>query len=113
MKRDSYIFVAHGLSCIEDVLCFSKDIRKAEFKRDEILQNAIIRKIEMLGEACNNIPNSFRKQYPSIPWNKIVATRNKLIHQYFGVDLDLIWDIVKIELPKLQRQFEEILNLRL
>lgn len=60
-----------------------------------MIQDAVVRRLEILGEASKNIPDSFQKKYPDVPWKKIVRMRDKLIHHYFGVDLKVTWDVVK------------------
>ncbi|MDP3698390.1 MAG: DUF86 domain-containing protein [Nanoarchaeota archaeon] len=111
MKKDPIFFVKHMELFIEEIEQFSKGLSKEEFKKNNLKQSAILRKIEILGEAVKNLPASFRNKYPSVEWKKITGTRDKLIHQYFGVDLDLMWDVLKIELPKLKKEIEEILRL--
>ena len=110
MKKNPFVFIEHMLQFIEDIENFSQGLSKADFKRNNLRQSAILRKIELLGEAAKNLPFSFRNKYPSIEWKKIIGTRDKLIHQYFGVDLDLMWDVVKKELPKLKKQIKDILK---
>ena len=81
---------------------------KSNFLKKDLIQSAIIRKIEIIGEAVKNLPKEIIVKYPDIEWNKIAGTRDKLIHNYFGVDLDLIWKSVKTDIPKLKKQIIEI-----
>ncbi|MFH1152026.1 MAG: DUF86 domain-containing protein [Nanoarchaeota archaeon] len=81
---------------------------KQDLVADKQKQYAIIRAIEIIGEAVRNLPQKFIKKYPEIPWKEIVGTRDKLIHHYFGIDLDMIWKIVKEDLPRLKRSIKNI-----
>lgn len=74
------------------------------------MQDAIIRRIEIIGVAVKNIPDDFKKTNTEIPWKQITGMRDILIHQYFGVDLDLTWEVVKKDLPKLKKQIIAINN---
>lgn len=69
-----------------------------------------MRRLEIIGEAVRNLPENFREKYPSIPWRQITGTRDKLIHEYFGVDIGLTWQVVKSDLPKLKRQILALLK---
>ncbi len=110
MKKDPLIFLQHVLDSIGDIEQFSKGLSKKGFLTNNLIQSAIVRKVEVIGEAIKHVPFSFRKKYPEVEWKKIAGTRDKLIHQYFGIDFDLLWDIVKKELPKLKKQVKEIIE---
>lgn len=110
MKKEPLVFVRHILDCIKSIERFSQGLSKEDFKKNDLKQSAILRKIEIIGEAVKNLPDSFRKEHSSAEWKKITGTRDRLIHQYFGVDLDLMWDVLKNELPKLKKQIQEILE---
>ena len=80
------------------------------FLRDPILQRAVVRSLEIIGEAVKNTPHELQEKYPEIEWRKMAATRNRLIHGYFSVDFELVWDIVVNKIPALQQQIEHILS---
>src|SRR5258706_563539 len=73
-------------------------------------QDAIIRNLEIIGEALSHIDPEFRKLHPSIPWRRIIALRNILIHAYFGIDLDLVWKIIAKDVPELNREVERLIQ---
>jgi len=102
------------LKHIFDELSFIRDAvthqSKEHFVQDPILSRAIIRSLEIIGKASNKLDPDFRLQYPHIEWRKIINTRNRLIHDYFGVDYDIVWDIMMNKLPDLYCYIEEILN---
>lgn len=110
MKKDPIIFIKHIQNCITDIEHFSKGLSKSDFLKNNLKQSAIVRKIEVIGEAVKNLPRDFTKKYPTIPWEDIAGMRDKLIHHYFGVDLNKVWNVVEYELPKLKKEIQKILK---
>ena len=110
MKKDVKIFLRHILESIRRIEDFTRDVSKDKFMSLVQTQDAVIRRLEIIGEAAKNIPNGFRRKYPEVPWSEMARMRDKLIHKYFGVDLDLTWDIVKGDLPNLKEKIERILE---
>lgn len=78
------------------------------FLHDKRTQDAVVRNIEILGEATKNISAAFRAQHPDIPWKNIAGMRDKLIHDYFGVNFDVVWDVVQTDLPPLILQLKAV-----
>ncbi len=110
MTKESLIFIEHILKNIEKIEFSLRNIKKRDFFKNEDLSDAIIRRLEIIGEATKNIPSSFREKYPNIEWQKIAGLRDKLIHHYFGVDLELVWKVIKDDLPILKQNIKEILE---
>jgi uncharacterized protein with HEPN domain len=108
--KEEIIFVKHVLESIKNIESFSKNLSKKDFMKSRLKQSAIIRELEIIGETTKNISSNFRKKYPKVEWVKIAATRNKLIHHYFGISLNLVWSIIKKDLPILKKQIKEILE---
>jgi len=108
MKRDTNLFVQDILDYAKDIEDFSRGLTKEEFISNRLKQSAIIRCLEVIGEAVKNIPDSFREKYPEIPWKTISGFRDVLSHAYFGVILDRVWNIIKKDLPILKKQVEKI-----
>lgn len=104
MKKEPKIFLLHILESIEMVEEYLRGKQKSDFLKSPLLQDAFIRRLEVIGEAVRNIPESIRKMFPEIPWQQVSDMRNKLIHGYFIVDLHLVWEVVKKDLPKLKKQ---------
>ena len=108
MKRDIGLFIEDILTSIKNIEEFSKGLDKEKFSKDNLRQSAIIRQLEIIGEAVKNIPNLFREKYPKIAWKDIAGFRDVLSHAYFGVNLDRVWNIVEFDLPKLKQEIIKI-----
>lgn len=109
MKKDPKIFLAHIIESVELIEEYSHNITQARFLEDRALQDAIIRRLEVIGEAVKGLPNTFRVKSPEVPWKQIAGMRDILIHEYFDVDLVLTWRVVKHELPKIKLKILELL----
>jgi len=111
-NKNDLVFIKHLLESINAIEEFSKDMKKEDLFSNRLKQSAIVREIEIIGEAVKNISENIKKRYKKVEWRAIVGTRDKIIHHYFGVDLNIVWDIVKIDIPVLKKQIQEIkLNL--
>ena len=106
--KDDLVFINHILDSINAIENFSKNISKEKLISSRLKQSAIVREIEMIGEAVKNISKNFKNRHQEIEWKDIVATRDKMIHHYFGVDLNIIWNIIKKDIPLLKEQIEKI-----
>ena len=110
MKKKPEIFLKHILGSIGDIEKYTKGISREKFSEDTQIQDAAIRKLEIIGEAVKNLPAALKRKHRNIPWEKIAGTRNILIHEYFGVDLKLVWRIIKKDLPELKNNISKILK---
>jgi uncharacterized protein with HEPN domain len=81
------------------------------FKKDYKTVDAVIRNFEIIGEASRNLPSEIKEKYPEVPWDEMYLMRNKISHEYFGIDYEIIWDVANNDLPKNQKQIENILML--
>lgn len=108
--KDNKVFLKHILDEINFLIQNTDRINFEEFKKDEILKRASTRSIEVIGEAVKNISPDFKKKYKDIEWKKIAGMRDKVIHFYFGVNWDVVWDVIKNKVPKLKEQVEKILG---
>lgn len=110
MKRDLILFVGDILENIKLLENSTGNISRKELENNLDIRDATVRRLEVMGEAVKNIPNLFREKYPEVPWKKLAGLRDVIIHAYFGVDLDVIWDIVKNDISPLKKQIERILR---
>ena len=86
------------------------DINLERFLHDPVLQRAVVRSLEIIGEAVKHTPPELQDKYPEVEWRKMAATRNRLIHGYFSVDFELVWDVVANKITALQQQIKHILS---
>lgn len=105
MKDDS-VYLQHMLESIETIESYTEDVTEADFRERSMLQDAVIRQLEVLGEAAMQLSEETRNEYEDVPWQDITGMRNKLIHGYFGVDIDVVWETVIDDLPRLRRRLE-------
>ena len=110
MTKDPKIFLRHILESIDIIERYSVGVSKEEFLKNIGLQDQIVRRVEIIGEAVKNIPEDFKSKHPTVPWKKISGTRDFLIHEYFSVDLELLWVVVQKELPNLKVNIEKFLS---
>lgn len=106
--KDPLIFIEHILNNIKDIEKFSKRLKKEDLRKNILKQKAIIKSIEIIGEAVSNLSSEFKNKYSKIPWRDVIGMRNKLIHQYFGIDLEIVWKTIKEDVPELKKQINEI-----
>lgn len=110
MIKDSQVFLRHILESIEWIEKDVKGLSRKQFSENVPMQDAVIRRLEIIGEAIRSLPADLKIRNPKVPWQDIADTRNKLIHEYFGVDLNLIWTIIKKDLPLLKRQIKKMVG---
>ena len=108
MKKDVQVYIDDVLECIDKVEEYTEGVGEGEFYESTQIQDAVIRRLEIIGEAIKNIPVDFREQYPDIPWRKIAGMRDVLIHGYAGVNLLRVWRVVIDDLPDLKKRFQEM-----
>lgn len=109
MKSPRTLFL-HILDAIASIEQYTDKVSKDEFLANFMLKDAVVRNLEIIGEASRNIDPIVKSKFQSIPWRDINAMRNKLIHEYFGVDNETVWFVVQFELPELKKHILEILK---
>lgn len=106
--REMTDYLADILTAIAEIDDFTHEMNYEEFTTDKKTINAVIRSLEVLGEATKHIPAPFRKKHPDIPWSKMAGLRDVLIHDYMGVDLMTVWKVAKERLPEVKEQIEKL-----
>ncbi|UMX48317.1 MAG: DUF86 domain-containing protein [Candidatus Nealsonbacteria bacterium DGGOD1a] len=109
-KRDPEILVDDIAKSIAAIRDYTLDLSKKEFNGDKKTQDAVFKRIENMGEAVKNLPYDFRRQYPDIPWKKIAGMRDVLVHDYFGIDTEKVWNVVANEIPDLKEKIAKIIG---
>lgn len=112
MKKDPIIYLNHILDCINKIQTYTIGMDKDEFLNKSLIQDAVIRNLEIIGEAAKHLNQGFRSKYPQIEWKKIAGMRDKLIHDYIGVDLWAVWGVIEEIIPKFNEQIQEIIKYR-
>ncbi len=110
MKEQDIVFLQHILDAINLIEEYTKNKSYKDFENNRMLQDAVIRELEIIGEATKNLSKELRKAHPHIPWKQIAGMRDKLIHGYFGVDLEAVWNTVTKDLPILKKNIKKILE---
>jgi len=109
MQSDkNLVRLRHIIDAVNDVIRLSFGKKRTDLESDQMFGLAMVRLIEIIGEAANSIDSDFRSNYPGIPWSQMIATRNRLIHGYYEVENDLIWEIINKDMPDLQKKLKLI-----
>ena len=107
MPRDSDVYLEDIREAIDKVRNYTAGPTRESFAQDNMRIDAVIRNLEIIGEAAKMVPESIRTRFPLVEWKKIAGLRDILAHHYFEVDLDIIWDILQNKLPELERELTE------
>ncbi len=110
MVKDDLIYIEHILESINKIEKYTDSISVHEFVENTLIQDAVVRNFEIIGEATKNLSINFRNKYPDIPWKKMAGMRDILIHDYLGLDLYAVWDTIERDLPNLKNDLLKIIN---
>jgi uncharacterized protein with HEPN domain len=110
IKREYLDYVQDILNSINEIDSFVEGVDQDGFLEDKKTINAVIRSLEVIGEAAKKVPKEIREKYPSVPWKNMCAMRDKLVHEYFGIDDEIVWKVATEELPPLKPIIEQILE---
>lgn len=110
MKRDYKLYIKDILNCVLKTEEFIGDMSYRGFIEDDKTSSAVVRKLEIIGEASKNIPKEIRMKYKEVPWSDMAKMRDKITHFYFGVDYEIVWKVIKERLPTLKQQIQKLLK---
>jgi len=109
-KRKVQLFLADMLASIEKIERYTAGVDFERFTGDDLLVDAVVRNLEIIGEAARHIPEQVRQRYPEVPWQRVVGLRNIVVHEYFAVDVKIVWTIVRENLPGLKVALQRMLT---
>ena len=110
MKKDESVYLRHILDAFVQIEFYMDDVSHEEFLQNRLLQDGVIRQLEVMGEAARNLSDDLRNEYPQIPWRQMIGLRNRMAHAYFNVDLQIVWEIVRGDIPDLKEKIKRILT---
>lgn len=109
-RKDHKLYLLDIIDACERISSYTKGKTEKEFAEDQKTVDAVIRNIEVIGEAASKVPQEVRKRIPDVPWNEVVAMRNKVIHEYFDVNIPIVWKTVKNDIPKLKKAISKVVK---
>ncbi len=108
MRKDNLVYLKHTLDAISRIEEYTHNISYQIFIKNNLLQDGVIRQIEIIGEATKRLSKEIKEKYSEIPWKDVAGMRDKLIHDYFGVDIGAVWDTIKKDIPFLRNYIKRI-----
>jgi uncharacterized protein with HEPN domain len=108
MEKDDLVYIEHILDCIRKIKEFTNGLSLKDFSVNELVQDAVIRNIEIIGEASKKISSDTKQIFYEIPWREIAGMRDKLIHDYLGVDVEVVWRTITEDIPTLEKQIDRL-----
>lgn len=112
MKKDDTVYLMHILDAIDLIEDYIKGMSLNQFLAKSMVHDAVVRQVEIIGEAARNVSDEFKKKQSKLPWGKMIGIRNKIIHEYFNVNYSIVWDTITEDLPPLKKAIKKILKLK-
>ena len=110
MSKNYKVYLQDIKETITKIEKYTKNLTFTQFKNNDLVIDGVVRNLEIIGEAAKKLPNQVKEKTPDVEWKKIAGLRDILIHEYFGVDLEIIWDIIKNKLPQLKKRINQALK---
>jgi uncharacterized protein with HEPN domain len=111
MENKDLARLKHMLDSVQAILTFAKGKQRTALDKDRLFQSAVLRELEIIGEAASRISEKTKKKFPLIPWKELIGLRNRLIHAYFDVDHDIVWKTIREYLPSFQTELKKTVDL--
>jgi uncharacterized protein with HEPN domain len=106
--KTNEVYLRHILDAIQQIESYTSGIDREEFRSDRMRQDAVIRQIEVIGEASRQVSDDFQEEHNTIPWADIIGMRNRIAHDYTNVDLDIVWEVIHYDMPTLKDTVKRI-----
>lgn len=110
MKKDNLVYIEDILKACNQIALYINNVKYEELLENQMMVDAIIRNIEVIGEAANKLDKDFRVQNPAFPFRSVITMRNKLIHNYNEIDFKVVWDTARLDIPELRKMCERLLQ---
>jgi uncharacterized protein with HEPN domain len=110
MKKDDTVYLRHIIDAFLQIERYTNGVTYEEFLSSRLLQDAVIRQPEVMGEAARSLSADLQNEYPAIPWRQMISLRNRMIHAYFNVNLQIIWEIIQGDIPNLKQDMMRVLE---
>lgn len=108
MNKDPKLYLGHILEAINKIQSYTRGMDRQDFHGNDLVQDASVRNIEIIGEAVKNLPRDFKSRNKEVPWNDIAGMRDRIVHFYFGLDYDLVWDTILRDIPELKKKIRKL-----
>ena len=109
-KRSDEFLLEDMIESINKIERYTKGLSKDDFQKDEMRLDAVVRNFEIIGEAANRLSQEIHEKYPEVEWRRMVGFRNRIVHEYFGIDVDILWSIIENNLGDLKNQISKIIE---